>query len=109
MLDQVPRNALAVQYGPFHDSDPLDVRTYIDDSYSYNFALLHLDIDKLKLICDTRIVCFYSLIFRHSNDLASARMVLMTLNSSDDDHDFKNLPPLALKFWSETEKRGKQL
>ena len=96
MLDQMPRNALAIGFGGFSELNPLDVAAAIDDSYSLSLARTILDKDNTK-VDDYRITCFFSLIFRHSNDFVNARKVLSSFS--------RPLPPLAEKFWAETNKR----
>ena len=101
MFDQIPRNALAIGYGQYSGCDPKSVSRYIDDTFSISFAKLVLPMIHLKSIIDDRILCFYSLIFRHSNDFLNARKILLASTSGDIDE----LSPLALKFWDETSKR----
>jgi uncharacterized protein (DUF924 family) len=108
MFDQVPRNALAVQYGKFHEADPFDAKGNIDDSYSLSFANHILRSVNLHEIQDYRVICFFSLIFRHSNDFDSARQVLKSLAQDGEDFKVDSLPPLAAKFWYETDKRENQ-
>ena len=103
LLDQMPRNALAVNYGRYKGLDPRDVKGAVDDSFSLAFALVLLERLKFPITNDERLICFFSLVFRHSNDLDRAKMVLNTLRLSSG-----ALPPLASKFWAENEKRAEQ-
>ena len=114
MMDQIPRNALAIGYGKYQSMDPLDVRAAIDDSLSLEFARCILNRCKIEHITDSRIVCFLSLVFRHSNDFANARLVLLSLSPNTVEPNIGllemnvqdlQLPPLAEKFWVETNKR----
>jgi hypothetical protein len=100
LFDQMPRNALAIGFGPFAGKDPLNVHENVDDSFSLDFAQRVLDIADLGTLSDERQVCFFSLVFRHSADCDTAKKVLNNLRDSEG-----NLPPLAAKFWTETEKR----
>jgi uncharacterized protein (DUF924 family) len=102
MFDQMPRNALAIKYGPYEHADPSRVNESLDDSFSLEFARIIQSIVNLSTIEDIRLVCFYSLVFRHSNRFDDARSVLETLSKRSDDG---TLPPLAQKFWMETTKR----
>jgi len=107
MFDQMPRNALAIQYGRFHNSNPVEVKQNLDDSFSLRFAKVVLQNIDIKAIKDHRMICFFSLVFRHSNDFERARNVLLLLREIEGtDHD---LPPLAAKFWQETLKREQQI
>jgi uncharacterized protein (DUF924 family) len=118
MLDQVPRNTLAVGWGRFADADPKNVRASIDDSFSLAFATAVRGRVKLSAISDHRIICFFSLVFRHSDKFNIAREVLLSLSPSSDKPDTSApgvdvadlcLPALAQKFWQETDKRQKVL
>ena len=106
MIDQIPRNALAIQFGPFSNSDRTRVDLHVDDSYSLSIAT---DINKrvnLSRISDIRIICFFSLVFRHSNRFDEARKVLRNLVPDREiSPDGSPLPALAQKFWNETTKR----
>ena len=105
LLDQMPRNALAINFGRYADAERTNVGAVIDDSYALEFAS-HIKTHFFHSNwVDMRIVCFYSLIFRHSNRFDEAREVLLSLQSSDEPGSDVQLPPLAQKFWSETQKR----
>jgi uncharacterized protein (DUF924 family) len=97
MLDQMPRNALAIGFGRYKGMDPLDVASAIDNSYSLSLARAILSAGALGAE-DYRITCFFSLVFRHSNDFENARKVLRSISHAQ-------LPPLAEKFIAETDKR----
>ena len=100
MMDQVPRNALAIGYGRFACADSRRVSEFIDDGPTIEFAYQILAEVDLSAIHDERVVCFFSLIFRHSNKFQEAREILLSLASHPE-----NLPPLAARFWMETCKR----
>ena len=100
MLDQMPRNALAVNFGRYVNMDPRDVSSAINESFSIAFSGLVLEQCDFPPSIEERIVCFFSLIFRHANDFDNARKVLNFLRSSSGE-----LPPMAAKFWVETDKR----
>lgn len=106
MLDQMPRNALAIGFGPYHDKDPLHIRENISDQFSLEFAnhIRQEDINLYQISSDERVICFFSLIFRHSNDFEAAQNVLHLLRDSEG-----KLPPLAAKFLAETVKRQQQV
>lgn len=106
MLDQMPRNALAVNFGRFVSCDPLDVKNHIDDRFSYTFALSVLEKCMLSDVHDERIICFFSLVFRHSNDFERSEKVLLTLSN---DNSVETLPSLGKRFWNETQKRRNSL
>lgn len=114
MLDQMPRNALAIGYGRYAGMDPLDVKAAVDDSFSLAFA------DSLRAeitipTTDERVVCFFSLVFRHANSFSATRNILLSLANCTPseselgsvDPNSLGLPTLALKFWIETAKREK--
>ena len=116
MLDQMPRNALAIGYGRYAKMDPLDVKTAVDDSFSFAFA------DSLRVeitipTTDERVVCFFSLVFRHANAFSAARSILISLASCKPSESELNsvaptrlgLPALAQNFWTETTKREQSL
>jgi uncharacterized protein (DUF924 family) len=100
MVDQMPRNALAIGYDSYEGKNPLDVSGNISDTFSIEFAQIVLNSVDLILVQDERVVCFFSLIFRHSHDFQTARRVLGVLKDSNG-----SLPNLASKFWNETQKR----
>jgi uncharacterized protein (DUF924 family) len=102
MFDQMPRNALAINYGPYAHAEPRRVDLAIDDSFSLQFAQSIRDIVDQQTIPDVRVVCFYSLVFRHSDRFDDARSVLETLSKKSEQG---GLPLLAQKFWMETNKR----
>jgi hypothetical protein len=104
MVDQMPRNALAINFREFRDADPKDVSAIKTDSFSHSLAAELLKAVNLRDIRDIRVICFFSLIFRHANDFPVTRLVLSTLQRPDG-----TLPDLAQKFWNETEKREQSL
>ena len=104
MLDQMPRNALAIGFGRYSNVSNTNVKSLITESFSRKFSEIVMENFDLSQITDERIICFFSLIFRHANDFARARSVLTGLRDTEG-----NLPPLALKFWRETDKRETSL
>ena len=106
MLDQMPRNALATNFGRFSSCDNRDTQTLIDDKFSYTFACEILRLQMHAAITDERLICFFSLVFRHSNNLERAEEVLLRLSA---DASPERLPILGMKFWEETQKRRKLL
>ena len=105
MFDQMPRNALAIGFGKFRDCDPLRVGENVNDRFSLEFARLVLhQFNVSEITGDERLLCFFSLIFRHSNDFLTARNVLEALRDQEG-----HFPSLALKFFNETSKRALQL
>lgn len=106
MLDQMPRNALAANFGRFSSCDNRDTQKLIDDKFSFSFAC---EIFRQRMhgeITDERLICFFSLVFRHSNNLERAEEVLLCLSP---DASPERLPALGKKFWDETQKRRKLL
>ena len=105
MIDQMPRNALAINYGQFSYADRINVTDNIDDSFALALAENLRSHIVLKSVSDVRIVCFFSMIFRHSNRFDEARDVLLSLKMNEVNKPNPQLPPLAEKFWNETNKR----
>lgn len=105
MIDQMPRNALAINYGQFSNADRISIADNIDDSFALALADNLRSRIALKSVSDVRIVCFFSLIFRHSNRFDEARDVLLSLKMNEENKPNPQLPPLAEKFWNETNKR----
>ena len=86
MMDQMPRNACAIGELPVsHINDPvvLAFARWIDQNCD------------LSRITDERVLCFFSLIFRHSNELSRSRQILSSLPPT----------PLVSSFFTETNKR----
>ncbi len=102
LLDQMPRNAIAIEYRSNSSS-----AQYVAAFDIFTLQYISIVMTKLSLgtILDYRIVCFVSLIFRHSNKFEQARIVLRTLERQSEDTGKMGLPPLAQKFWLETDKR----
>lgn len=85
MMDQMPRNALA-----------LGLVDSVDDTLSLAFA--HKILPRIKQVNDERVVCFFSLIFRHANNFEQTRAIL-EMNSPES--------TLTSVFQKETDKREK--
>ena len=100
MLDQMPRNALAIGFGEFCGKDPTDVKNNISDEFYLSFARLVREEVGRSPVADHRILCFFSLVFRHSNDFSTAKAILEETRLPDG-----SLPPLADRFLVETSKR----
>jgi uncharacterized protein (DUF924 family) len=100
MLDQMPRNALAIGFGEYQGKDAFDVSSNISNEFSLQFARMVFDKIHEASISDHHVLCFLSLIFRHSNQFAEARAILEKARMNDG-----SLPPLAERFLTETSKR----
>lgn len=104
MLDQIPRNALAIGYGDFCDIANTDVKSLTTETFSRKYSECVLKNFDLSQTTDERIICFFSLIFRHANHFTTSRSILALLKDAEG-----ILPPLALKFMQETDKREASL
>lgn len=104
MVDQIPRNALAIGYGDFCNIANTDVESLTTETFSRKYSECVLKIFDSSQTRDERIICFFSLIFRHANHFATSRSILALLKDAEG-----ILPPLALKFMKETEKREASL
>jgi hypothetical protein len=102
MLDQMPRNALAVKYGRFVSCDPFDTTNNLNDAVANKLAHVVYLRRMHENVADERVICFLSLVFRHSNQIDITERILMSLAS---DGCADSLPPLGKKFWIETQKR----
>ena len=109
MMDQMPRNALAINFGPYEEANRMNVRSNIDDSFALEFATTTRAHVSWKHEADVRLICFFSLIFRHSNRFDEAREVLLSLRINGEQEEGLKLPPLAEKFWKETQKRQDEI
>lgn len=104
LLDQMPRNALAIGYGG------QTAQTVVaSDAVTLRFTTALLERIEIPVNCDCRIVCFVSLVFRHSNQFLQARQILSTLRRDPSSIEDAGLPTLATKFWFETSKREKSV
>lgn len=103
MLDQMPRNALAIGFMGY---TPDRVRSF--DSFTLDYISVVTEQFAMDSISDTRVVCFVSLIYRHSNKFDEARRILLSLGPKGEIFDPTQLPSLAQKFWVETDKRERE-